>query len=210
MIGQLEPFIEGAKQLTARALPWMAEQGGKLLALAGEYLPKMADLVEAVGRSMSLVGAGEGIADLGRKAMAADRKPEDFDSQQAYIDYIRRQADPSIIEKETEAQRWANMVVGTLLVWKGVNEVKDAGIPLETWVALAKASVNEPEAIALIDGFKGVYEQLNAYIEGRQSPSEELRTGDKLMEVYKKLYPELSDEEIEAKVMRLEVGESGK
>jgi len=209
--GMLGTVVSTIKAVVATVGPAVSSMATKLVELAKTYLPKVVDLVEGVAKALNLLSGGESVEEMGRKAKVSDKSPEAFETQDAYLAYLREQkVDAKTIENETEADKFVNMAIGLTLTIKAINEIKGAEIPLETWVALAKAGVNQPEAEALIDGFKGVYDQLSDYIEGKQSPEQELQTGDKLVEVYQTLYPELSDADIESKVMQLEQQEGQK
>jgi len=205
-------LISTVKNLIPVVGPMISNTTTKIAELAKTYLPTVAKFVEAFAQGMQILLENETVDDIGRKAKLSDKSPEDFDSIHDYIDHLRSQVKPDAekIETETDIDKYINLAIGTALMIKTINETKETTIPVETWISLAKLGLETTEAEALLDSFKETYDQLNAYLNGQHTPEQEIATGDKLTEVYKELYPELSDAEIESKVMQLELSEDKK
>jgi len=205
-------IINTIKTLAATVTPKIVEAATKIVELAKTHLPKVVDLIQTIAQGMQILPENETVDDIGRKAKLSDKSPEDFDSIQDYIDHLHSQVKPDAkkIETETDIDKYINLAIGTALMIKTINETKETTVPIETWVSFAKLGLETTEAEALLDSFKETYDQLNAYLNGQHTPEQEIATGDKLTEVYKELYPELSDAEIESKVMQLELSEDKK
>ena len=187
----------------------LAGAAGNLLKLAGPLLGKVGDVIQVVGGLLGVLKPNENIEELGAKALDADKKPEDFDSNAEYIDYLRNEIklDKEKFDKATDGEKMARTAVGASVVAKGIEEKKGFDIPTTFWVKVAEQALKGKEINALIDTFKE--DKLKSYVgysEGKLNYKDEMKTGDKLVEMYKELEPELSLEEIEKKVMGLEVG----
>ena len=182
----------------------------KLLEVAGKYLGPIVQIVQAVAQMLGVVKPEDDLEELGAKAMVAEQKPEDFDSYAEYIDYLRNdvELDKDKFENASEKEKLARKAVGASIAIKGIEEEKGFDIPIDTWVSLAKLNFEdkEKEVDAILDTFKGEgLEEFTKYTKGKLSPEKGLEVGDTLVEMYKELEPDASPEDIEKKVMNMEI-----
>jgi NAD(P)-dependent dehydrogenase (short-subunit alcohol dehydrogenase family) len=84
----------------------------------------------------------------------------------------------------------------------------------QTWLTLAKLhqsgglkDAKAEEFDSILDSFKDEQKDLQDYVKGELDPTKELEVGDKLVEMYQELEPTLSKDDIDKKVMQMEVGE---
>ena len=96
---------------------------------------------------------------------------------------------------------------------KAINEKKGFEISTDTWVTLSKLAEKgiiketKPEEFnTILNTFKDKQTDLNDYVKGELDPTRELEVGDKLVELYQELEPNLSKDEIEKKVIQMEIG----
>ena len=186
----------------------LAGVASNLLKLAGPLLGQVSTVIKVVGILLNILKPNEEVEELGAKALEAEQKAEDFSSNAEYIDYLRNEIklDKEKFEKANEVEKIARTAVGASIVTKGIEENKGFEIPTMFWVKVAEQALKAKEINALIDAFKG--DKLGTFIDysdGKLCYKDEVKTGDKLTEMYKELEPELSKEEIEEKVMKLEV-----
>ena len=191
---------------------FIAGTASSLLSVAGKYLNPVCSIIEIVAKIIGLLNENETPEELGDKAIRADKKPEDFDSINEYINYLREeiQFDSGEFEKLSKEDKTVRKAVGSAILVKGINEKKDTDIPLETWVAMGKLNLQEKsnEINAILDNFKKEeYGDFAKYVDGNLSPDKELEVGQKLVDMYKKIYPDLSENELEQKVKNMEKGE---
>ncbi len=187
----------------------LASAAKMVLNVAGPWLSPVCNIVISVARMLGVLTGKDDPEALGMKAEMADRKPEDFDSIQEYIDYLRNEIrlDREQMERASAEKRTAYRAVGVSIAMKGINEKKGFEIPTEAWVAFAKAGLEgkEREINALLTRFRGEQmEDFIGYVEGGLTPKKELEVGERLVEIYRELEPELSEAEIERRVMQLE------
>ena len=189
----------------------LAGSANNLLKMAGPLLGPIGKAIEMVAILLDVLKPDEKIEELGEKALIADKKPENFDSNADYINYLRNevQLDKEKFEKASTMEKMARTAVGASIVNKGIEEKKGGVIPTMFWVKVAEQALKAKEINALIDNFKtDSLDKFVAYSEGKLSYKDEVKTGGKLVDMYKELEPNLSNEEIEKKVMNFEVTKS--
>ena len=188
----------------------LASSASDFIKIASPMLNSVVSIVEIVGVFLNILNPNDNIEELGAKAMEADKKPEDFDSNAQYIDYLRDEIKLDIekFEEATDIDKLARVAIGTTIVTKGIEEQKGFDIPLTTWTTIAKLNIDKPNEIdAIIDTFKnGRLDDFTKYSEGKLDTSKELEIGDSLVDMYSKLEPNLSKDEIEDKVMNMDMG----
>lgn len=192
----------------------LANSASKLLEIGGSYLNPIAVIIQIVATLIGVLTPDDDVEELGAKAMQPDsKKPEDFDSNAEYIEYLREEVklDKEKFDKATDIEKAARTAVGSSIVAKGIGEKKGFDIPLETWVSMAKLNLtNKAEEVdKLLETFKdGKLEDFSKYVDGKLDIKKEGEIGDDLVDMYKELEPNASIEEIEDKVMKMDV--SGK
>jgi len=188
----------------------LASSAQLLVSVAGAYLGPVVNVISAVAQMLGVFKKEDDPEDLGRRAAISDKKPEDFDSTEQYIEHLRNdiQIDKEKMKKETDIDKAAYQAIGAGIAVKGISEKKGFDIPMEAWVTFAKLGMEnkEKEVNALLDDFKGDIGKVSEYAEGKLSAKEEMVVGDRLVDCYKKLEPSMSEAEIERKVMQLETG----
>jgi hypothetical protein len=190
----------------------LASSASNVLKVAAPWLGTVIQVIEIVSMLLDVLKPGDNVEELGAKAMEADKKPENFDSNAEYIDYLRSEVklDQEKFNGATEPEKMARMAVGASIVTKGIEEKKGFDIPLTTWVAMAKLNLSDKanEIDKILDVFKeGKLEDFVNYTEGKLDTKKEIEVGDSLVEMYRELEPNMSEKEIEDKVMKMDVGD---
>jgi len=205
-IGGAVSAIGGAISSIGGAL---ASAASTFLKVAGEFLGPVAQIISAISNMLGIKKEEEDLEEIGAKAMQSDKKPEDFDNYTDYINHLRNdiQLDKAKFEKAGDAEKLARTAVGATVLAKGIEDKKGFEIPNETWVAMAKLGLEnkEKEVDALLDTFKnGKLEDFARYVDGKLDAKTEGEVGDKLVQMYQKLEPSASIEDIEKKVMNMD------
>lgn len=187
----------------------LASAASTFLKVAGEFLGPVAQIISAISNILGIKKEEEDVEEIGAKAMQSDKKPEDFDNYTDYINHLRNdiQLDKAKFEKAGEAEKLARTAVGATVLAKGIEDKKGFEIPNEAWVAMAKLGLEnkEKEVDALLDTFKnGKLEDFARYVDGKLDAKTEGEVGDKLVQMYQKLEPNASIEDIEKKVMNMD------
>jgi len=190
----------------------LVSSASKLLDVVGKHLEPVALIIQVVAALIGVLKPDDDVEEIGAKAMQPEsKKPEDFDSNAEYIDYLREEVklDKEKFDKAGDIEKAARTAVGASIVAKGIGEKKGFDIPLETWVTMAKLNLTDKaeEVDKLLETFKdGKLEDFSKYVDGKLDIKKEGEIGDDLVEMYKELEPNTSIEEIEDKVMKMDVG----
>ena len=212
--GSVCSFVSGAVSAIGSAIGSiggaLASSAGNFLKVAAPWLGAVIQVIQVVSTLLGILNSEDNIEELGAKAMEADKKPEDFDSNAEYIDYLRNdiELDREKFENATDVEKTARQAVGASIVIKGIEEKKGFDIPVTTWVAMAKLGLGDKaeEIDKILDTFKdGKLEDFVDYTEGKLEAKKELEVGDSLVEMYQELEPSMSIEEIEDKVMNMDL-----
>jgi len=190
----------------------LAGSANIFLKVAAPWFGAVLDIINIIGQLLGVLNPDDDMEELGAKAMGADKKPEDFDSNAEYIDYLRNdiELDKEKFENATDAEKVARQSVGASIVIKGIEEKKGFDIPMTTWVAMAKLGLDDKanEMDKILDTFKeGKLEDFVNYTEGKLDAKKEIEVGDSLVEMYKELESNMSEKEIEDKVMKMDIGD---
>ena len=197
--------VSSAVEVVGKALVTGAT---KLLELAGDKLDEVTKVIEMIGKLIDVISADDNVDDLGARALQSDKKPEDFDSITEYIEHLKNdiELDKEAFEKADKKEQMVRKAVGGTIVAKSIESKLDTSVPMDFWVEVSKQKMQESEIMATIDTFKEnkTDNNFSDYMNGKLDFKDEQKTGDLLVDMYKKLEPDMSIEEIEDKIMRME------
>ncbi len=212
-------FISGAISVVSSAIGSIggALSGavGGFLKIVGPHLSVAIQIIQIVSLLLNILSPEDDIEELGAKAMESDKKPEDFDSNAEYIDYLKNEItlDHERFEKSSDIEKIARVAIGATIVAKGIEEKKGFDIPMETWIAMSKLDLKgtDKEKAAeidnILDTFNEKLEDFVKYTEGKLDIDNELNIKNELKDMYITLEPNISIENIERKVMKMEVSD---
>lgn len=166
----------------------------------------VAKVVSWIAEKLGLTTEDEQPEDLGMKAEQADKKPEDFDSIEEYIKYLREEVeiDKEKMEKLSQEERAKYAAVGSAILVQGIEEKYKMQLPAEFWCTVVDRKMDEEQIKCLIDTFKekGVTDMkdLDDYLNNRKIESGTPRSeiSDTIIEAIKKQNPGISQEDIDA------------
>ncbi|MDN3695796.1 hypothetical protein FCV43_12210 [Vibrio genomosp. F6] len=169
---------------------------------------KVADAIKAVGISLGIIRPEDTMEELGERAMLSDKKPEDFDSINEYIDHLKNNVtfDQETFDSLDEKELLARSSIGASITLKGINEKLDATVTPAFMATVASQDLEANEIVETIKIYKEKELQLEdyeLYLNNELTLDETDKHSDALVEAYQKLEPELSFEQIEDKVMGL-------
>ena len=131
--------------------------------------------------------------EIGMKSEKADRKPEDFDSKEEYISYLKDDVELDKYDREKlndESLKEKYSAKGLGIEMGAINEKMDVNLGIEDYVMLAKAGINKvQDFMTIVDTFKekGVESLINEAIERLISMKEGSDVIDTLKEGVNKL-----------------------
>ena len=190
----------------------LVETAKKFLEIGAEKLNQIVEVLEVIAKALGIIKPEEDAEELGDKAMKADKKPEDFDSINAYIDYLRTeiQSAKKDLETLTPEERLARRAVGCTILAKAIEEKKSLEIPVEFWKEAIRVGLNAKEIDEFLTKFKNVGiapSDFVKYLKRELASKEESKMDSVLIQAYKELDPSINKKEIEEKVVRLQGNE---
>jgi len=180
----------------------------KLLEVAGNHLDTIVNVIETIGKILDVIAQGDKIDELGAKAIQSEKKPEDFDKISEYIEHLKNEIelDMDKFDNANMEDKLARKAIGATIVSKGIEEKKETSIPMEFWKEVAKQGMNSTEIDRVIDLFKENKEdnKFSEYMNGKLDYKDEVKVGGMIIEMYRKLEPNMTIEQIEEKIMKME------
>ena len=111
-------------------------------------------LISLVSTVIGLTKKDEKQEELGAKASLTDKKPQDFDSYQAYIDHLSNDVKltPEIKDRLKNDESYLNECksMGASLQWYGLNEKMGINMDIPSLTKLVEAGVKTPEQFQTI------------------------------------------------------------
>jgi len=205
MIGAFISLVSSAVSTVGKALVTGAT---KLLEVAGKNLETIVNVIEIVGKVLDVIGQNENVDELGAKAMQSEKTPEDFDKISEYIEHLKNDVELDIdkFDNAKVEDKFARKAIGATIVSKGIEAKKDVLIPMEFWKEVTKQEMNSTEIDKTIDIFKNnnMENKFSEYMNGKLEYKDEVKVGKMIIEMYRELEPNMTIEQIEDKVMRME------
>ena len=136
-----------------------------------ELIKEVTNLISSVAELLGLKNEDNNSEEIGMKSEKADRKPEDFDSKEKYISYLKDDVELDKYDREKlndESLKEKYSAKGLGIEMGAINEKMDVNLGIEDYVMLAKAGINKvQDFMTIIDTFKekGVEPLINEAIE---------------------------------------------
>lgn len=171
-------------------------------------------IISGIAEALGLKKEEETPEELGYKAEEAGKegkKPEDFDSTEAYIEYLRKEVkiDQERFDKLENKDKVAYGAIGSALYVKSMEEKYDMKMSPEFWTTVSKMDMKSEEVKAYIDKFKenGMTDMKDManYIERKPLEGAKSRremTGI-MMETLRELNPDLSEDALADKLFAM-------
>lgn len=211
--GAVGSFISGCASVIGSAVSTIgsavASVATSILSVGTSLLGPVVQAITFVARVLGILKPDEDPEELGAKAMSADKKPEDFESINEYIDYLRYdvQIDKEKLKDADKTTKLASIAIGASITAKGIEERLNANIPIEFWKSVAKQKLEATEIIKTVENYKKNDTNLieySEYTEGKSDFSNRVKNQSILVQTYKELEPDLSEDDIEKKVFNME------
>lgn len=185
--------------------------------IPGVGLPEIVLAVQLVCTIVSAVANALGLTEdekpeeLGMAAENAELKPEDFDTTQEYIEYLRKEAkklDKEQVANLSDFDRVKYQALGTSITIKGIEEKYGMSMPAEFWVTAKDMELKGEQVKTYLDTFKknGIEDMsdMTAFLKGEETKSGTSTVSDSMMEALSEMYPELSKSELDDKLTEME------
>lgn len=178
--------------------------------LGASTLDVIIAVIIAIGNIFGVNEEEEKVEELGERAMHPDaKKPEDFDTIEAYIEHLKNdiEIDKEALEKKSPEEKAALALVGTGIIIKGIEEKTGMELSPEFLVAVGKCDMKSEEVKAYMDSFKeaGISDmkEMADFLSGKCSPEQVGKTGNAIFNAIEKQNPDLSSQDVDAKLDKM-------
>lgn len=189
--------------------PFLGLELGKILAV----IEIIAIVIGRIADILGLKEEKESTEEIGMKAEEAEKKdikPENFDSYQEYINYIRKEIeiDKKKLNNLSDEEKVKYGTVGTAILVKGIEEKEKFEIPAEFVVEIGKQDMSMEETRQYIKEFKEQnldLKDFTNYLKGTIDNVKTIREVEHAIEsAIKELNPDMSDRDLEGKILNME------
>ena len=202
----LSMILSAISKLEATVGLMIAKYAPIVIKTLGEHLPKIIQLVEAVSLVANVLKPNDKVEDLGAKAMAADRKPEEFNQINDYINYLRNEVE---VDEATLSQdpidKTVRQAIGTSIALKALGNELNTDISLPFLSKVSELGLESKVILEIIKSYakSGLTpDDVEAYIDGDLTLDESKKHSNILVDAYHNAYPSMTSQEIEQAVMK--------
>ena len=157
---------------TMKGLSGVLDKILKILSkITPELIKEVTSLISSVAELLGLKDEDDSSEELGLKSEIADKRLEDFDSREEYINYLKDDVELDEYDKEklnNESLKEKYSAKGLDIEMGAINEKIGVKLGLEDYVMMAKAGINKvQDFMTIVDTFKekGVEPLINEAIE---------------------------------------------
>ena len=157
---------------TMKGLSGVLDKILKILSkITPELIKDVTSLISSVAELLGLKDEDDSSEELGLKSEIADKRLEDFDSREEYINYLKDDVELDEYDKEklnNESLKEKYSAKGLDIEMGAINEKIGVKLGLEDYVMMAKAGINKvQDFMTIVDTFKekGVEPLINEAIE---------------------------------------------
>ena len=157
---------------TMKGLSGVLDKILKILSkITPELIKEVTSLISSVAELLGLKDEDDSSEELGLKSEIADKRLEDFDSREEYINYLKDNVELDEYDREklnNESLKEKYSAKGLDIEMGAINEKIGVKLGLEDYVMMAKAGINKvQDFMTIIDTFKekGVEPLINEAIE---------------------------------------------
>ncbi|HCG6410697.1 TPA: hypothetical protein NJ163_004642, partial [Vibrio parahaemolyticus] len=179
----------------------IANVATSIASLGVSLAAKVGEVIKNVAVSLGIIQPEDDMEKLGEKALASDKKPDDFDSMSAYIDHLRNDVtiDKEAFDKLTDGEKLARASIGASITLKGINEKLGTVVSPSFMATVAVQDLEAKEIIGTIKAYKEKNlntDDYSLYLKNELTVDESHKHRGALVEAYKDLEPNLTFEQI--------------
>ena len=159
--------------------------------------------IEYLAKKLGIIKDKDEVEEVGYRVEEAQqhedwKKQEDFKTFEEYYDYLKKQIpDEKIDYAKIKENRNRYMVIGTMELTKGIEEVKGIQLPEDFLFEIGRSRMETDEIQAIVDAFKDLgygSVMVSDYFKGKLSREESKRVESALLSNMKKYYPAKDDD----------------
>lgn len=187
--------------------PMLAKYVPIMLDTLGKNLPKVINTIEAISVASNVLTPRDNANELGAKAMIAEKKPEDFDKINDYINYLRNDI---TLDTESLSQDPVDctirLAVGGTIALRGVNEALDADVSIPFLKSVSTLDLTPNIILSVIKSYQQNslnLDDLDNYLHDKLSLAQANKHSDALVNAYQLANPNMDLEQVEDAVINL-------
>lgn len=182
------------------------------LIIPGFGLPELLTLIQIVGaiaKALS-VDSKDTPEETGMKAEIADKKPDDFESTEAYLKYLSEEVKlpEGTKDKLTTEEKVKYGLIGAALDIKAIQEKYKIELSPDFLKDVTLLKMDSEEVGSFVKNMKdnGItnMQDMTNYLKEEQVEADKSQIRDSMTETIKELYPEISEDQIEEKFKEME------
>lgn len=207
--------IGGALFTGARGIGALAT--GLVGSIVAVTLPEICIAIQVIGTIVSVIAEALGLKDkeetpeeLGMKAEEAEKKPEDFESTEAYVEYLRKEVevDKEKLNNLKDEDKIKYAAIGSSLYIKAIEEKYDMKMPAEFWTTVADLKMDGNQVKEYINSFKkhnieDMSDMIGYIKNDLQDGKDKGKISEAMIDALKEINPELSENDLYDKLNNL-------
>lgn len=172
----------------------------------------VSSIVSFIAEALGIKKKEESPEELAMKAEQSDKKPEDFDSINSYIDYLREniKVDKEKLNNLSDEEKLKYQAYGTGLYIKAIEEKENMNISTDFLIKAKDLNMDGKQVKAYIDSFKesGIddMDDMVHYLKNDiNEKGHMMKVDGAIINALKELNPEMSEEEIYDKLNNMAI-----
>ena len=179
--------------------------------IPGFGLPEILLLIQCIGEVAKILGVSgsDSPEELGMKAEIAEKKPEDFDSIEDYINYLNDEVEleEGAVDNLSETDKAKYGAMGAALNIQAIEEKYDVSLSPDFLRDVTIMKLSSEEVASYIKEFKdrGItkMQDMTDYLRDEKIESDKCKVSESILDVMEDLYPEMSEEQLESKLAEM-------
>ncbi|WP_217542983.1 hypothetical protein [Vibrio metschnikovii] len=207
IINSIPAMITAISKMATTVGPMIAKYAPIVLETLEKNLPRVIQTIEALSLAANVLRPNEQVEELGAKAMAADKTPEDFARINDYIDYLRNEVEvDSQALSQDPLDSTIRHAIGAAIALKGVGEIVGTEISLPFLKTISQLGLEPQLILTIVQAYaqSGLSaDEVEQYLNDQLSIAQSQQHSEVLVTAYQVADPQLDRQQAEDAVMNL-------
>ncbi|WP_254623247.1 hypothetical protein [Vibrio cholerae] len=200
-------MITAISKMATTVGPMIAKYAPIVLETLEKNLPRVIQTIESLSLAANVLRPNEQVEELGAKAMAADKTPEDFARINDYIDYLRNEVEvDSQALSQDPLDSTIRHAIGAAIALKGVGEIVGKEISLPFLKTISQLGLEPQLILTIVQAYaqSGLSaDEVEQYLNDQLSIAQSQQHSEVLVTAYQIADPQLDRQQAEDAVMNL-------
>ncbi|ENM5785477.1 hypothetical protein QSX70_000917 [Vibrio metoecus] len=207
IINSIPAMITAISKMATTVGPMIAKYAPIVLETLEKNLPRVIQTIEALSLAANVLRPNEQVEELGAKAMAADKTPEDFARINDYIGYLRNEVEvDSQALSQDPLDSTIRHAIGAAIALKGVGEIVGTEISLPFLKTISQLGLEPQLILTIVQAYaqSGLSaDEVEQYLNDQLSIAQSQQHSEVLVTAYQIADPQLDRQQAEDAVMNL-------